>query len=86
MMGGVSAASQVLGSKSYGMIKAALRKGPETAGTAILPPEKKRAVLVTKTQLTPTIWRMDFEVEGQIEAFSPGQFARVRVRDWEWRA
>jgi all-trans-retinol 13,14-reductase len=85
MMGGVSAASQVLGSKSYGMIKAALRKGPETAGTSVLPPEKKRAVLVTKTQLTPTIWRMDFEVEGQIEAFSPGQFARVRVRDWEWR-
>lgn len=85
MQGGVSAASQAIGSKSFGMIRAALKRGPDNFAPVLLPPEKKRALVVGKTQLTSTIWRMDLELEGLIEDFAPGQFARVRVADWEWR-
>lgn len=85
MQGGVGAASQVIGPKSYGMIRAALKNGPELAAATILPPEKKLAVLAVKVQLTATMWRLAFELPGQVESYLPGQFARIRVRDWEWR-
>lgn len=85
MMGGVGAACQALGSKGFPMIKAALKKGPDLSQVSTLPPEKMRAVLVAKRQLTPTIWQMDFELELPVDEFAPGQFARLKVGDFEWR-
>ncbi len=85
LMGGVSAACQALGPKGYPLINAALKKGPERFQNPTLPPEKRRAVLAAKNQLTPTIWQMDFELEVPVDSFVPGQFARLRVRDFEWR-
>ena len=85
MMGGVAAACQTLGPKGFPMINAAVRKGPDRSQSPTLPPEKIRTVLATKRQLTPTIWQLDFELELPIKDFAPGQFARLRVADWEWR-
>ena len=85
MMGGMSAACQVLGSRGYPMIQAALKKGPQQLRTATLPAEKKHALLVDKQALTPTIWRLDFEVDADIDDYAPGQFARLRVDRFEWR-
>jgi len=50
-----------------------------------LAPNKKRATLVAKQPLTPTIWRLDFELEDAVDAYAPGQFARLKVGDGEWR-
>jgi phytoene dehydrogenase-like protein/ferredoxin-NADP reductase len=85
LMGGVGAACQALGPKGFPLIKAALKKGPDRPGTATLPPEKTRAVLAAKRQLTPTIWQMDFELDVPVDDFAPGQFARLQVGDFEWR-
>jgi len=85
LMGGVGAACQALGPKGYPLIKAGLKKGPERSQTSTLPPEKMRAVLAAKSQLTPTIWQMDFELEVAVDEFAPGQFARLQVGDFEWR-
>jgi all-trans-retinol 13,14-reductase len=85
LMGGVGAACQALGPKGFPRIKAALKKGPDRRQLATLPPEKTRAVLAAKRQLTPTIWQIDFELEVPVEEFAPGQFARLRVGDFEWR-
>ncbi len=84
-MGGVAAACQTLGPKGFPMINAAVRKGPDRSQSSTLPPEKIRTLLATKRQLTPTIWQLDFELEVPIKDFAPGQFARLRVADWEWR-
>lgn len=85
MMGGVAAACQALGSKGYPLINAAVRKGPNRSQTSLLPPEKIKAMLLAKKQLTATIWNLDFELELPVAAFAPGQFARLRVAAWEWR-
>lgn len=85
LMAGVGAACQALGARGYPLIKGVLKNGPDRPHTQTLPPEKRRAVLAGKTQLTPTIWQMDFELEVPVNEFSPGQFARLRVGDFEWR-
>jgi ferredoxin-NADP reductase len=88
MIGGVLAASRVLGSLGFIRIMMAARKVqpiteiPLTA--AIRSPEKKRAVLLSKAALTPFIWKLDFELPEPV-AFAPGQFAMLRVAPWEWR-
>ena len=85
LMGGVGAACQVLGPKGYPLITAALKKGPLRPQTYALPAEKKLALLAAKKQFTPTIWQMDFNLELPVDGFTPGQFARLRVGDFEWR-
>ena len=85
LMGGVGAACQALGPQGYPMIKTALKKGPGKPQSSPLPQEKRRSALIAKMQLTPTIWQMDFELEVPIDKFAPGQFARLRVGDFEWR-
>ncbi len=39
---------------------------------------------MTKTALTPAIWRLEFELEEPIR-FVPGQYAKLRVAPFEWR-
>ena len=85
MMGGLGAACQVLGAKGFPMIQAAIKAGPLRTPIAVLPPHKKRAVLVAKRPLTPSIWHLEFEVSGSIEGYAPGQFARLHVGGDEWR-
>ena len=85
LMGGVGAASQALGAKGYPLIQAAVKKRRGRPTVATLPQEKRRAVLVGKVQRTPSIWQLDYELEQAIHGFVPGQFARLRVGDFEWR-
>ncbi|MEN9316432.1 MAG: hypothetical protein RIS35_2825 [Pseudomonadota bacterium] len=85
MMGGVGAACQALGARGMPMIRAALKAGPKPAGNGPLPEAKKEATLKTKEWLTDTILRAMFEVDGSPGPIAPGQFARIRVGDGEWR-
>ncbi len=85
MMAGVGAASQALGPSGYPMIQTALKKGPPLGAPPVLPPGKIAALLTHKQQLTPTIWKMDFELDQDVDGFAPGQFARMQVGDFEWR-
>lgn len=86
MMGGVGAACQALGAKGFPMIQVALKRGYKApAATAKLPEEKRHAVLAAKTQLTPTIWDITFQIDGALTDYAPGQFARLHVGQGEWR-
>ena len=85
MMGGASAACQVLGARGFSMIQAAIKAGPVRKPPGPLPAQKTRAVLVSKRPLTPSIWHLEFEVGGVIEGYAPGQFARLHVGGDEWR-
>ncbi|SCC95375.1 All-trans-retinol 13,14-reductase [Thiomonas sp. X19] len=84
MMGGVAAASKVLGSAGFLHIMASVSRAKALAPDAARVPEKKRAQLVAKMALTPSIWRLEFELDAQIR-FVPGQYARLRVARFEWR-
>lgn len=85
-MGGMGAACQVLGPRGYPMIQAALRRPREASAAAgPLPAGKRRAVLAAKQRLAAGIWQLDFRVEGGIEGFAPGQFARLQVGPGDWR-
>ena len=86
-MGGVAAASRVLGATGFARIMAAAyRAKPATPKPAppARSPEKKRAALVAKTALTPSIWRLEFELD-QLIRFVPGQYVMLRVAPFEWR-
>jgi all-trans-retinol 13,14-reductase len=85
MMGGVGAACQVIGARGFPMIKAALKAGPVRTPPSHLPDQKKRAVLVAKRALTATTWQLEFQVDGPIKQYAPGQFARLHVGGGEWR-
>lgn len=85
LMGGVGAACQALGALGMPRILAALMIGPKPPNVRRLPATKQHAVLASKEQLTPTIWRLTFAVDGDIGAIAPGQFARLRVGEGEWR-
>lgn len=85
MMGGVGAAAQVLGARGFPMIQVALRVGPVRAADTVLPDQKRRAVLRSKRALTPTIWALEFQIEGRVDAYAPGQFARLHVGGGAWR-
>jgi len=85
MMGGVGAACQVLGAKGTPMIRAALKAGPPPTPATRLPEGKRHVTLVGKRALTPEIWQLEFEADGDIGGFSPGQFARLHVGGGEWR-
>ena len=88
MMGGLAAACQVLGPRGYSTITSALREAPaspDPQGTRALPEGKYHAVLVSKRRLTPSVWDVTLHVDGQIEHWAPGQFARLHVGDNAWR-
>ena len=86
LMGGVAAASQVLGAKGYPAIQAALKQGPAQASeTRCLPPGKHRVFLVAKRRLTRDIWEVTFRIDGELGRWAPGQFARLHVGHDAWR-
>ena len=86
LFGGLAAASQVLGSAGFLRIMAAVRRAPKlsAADATARPKEKKRAVVVAKTALTASIWRLQFELDEPL-AFVPGQYVKLRVAPFEWR-
>jgi len=86
LFGGLAAASQVLGPAGFLRIMAAVRRGLKlaAAGATARPREKKRAVVVAKTALTASIWRLEFELDEAL-AFVPGQYVKLRVAPFEWR-
>ena len=88
MMGGLAAACQVLGPRGYSTITSALREAPaspDPQGARALPEGKYHTVLVSKRRLTPSVWDVTLHVDGQIEHWAPGQFARLHVGDNAWR-
>ena len=88
MMGGMAAACQVLGSRGYPMITAAVRSqapARPAAAPRALPEGKHHAVLTSARRLTPSIREVELELEGPVEAWAPGQFARLHVGDNAWR-
>ncbi len=84
LMGGVAAASKALGLLGFFRIMAAVQGGKPGASIATGSPEKKKAVLVAKRRLSPTIWELRWKLDEPVD-FAPGQFARLRVADEEWR-
>lgn len=85
MVGGVGAACQILGSRGFPLLLAALRKGPAPRTAAKGSGDKQRATLVAKQKMTPTVWRLDFELDGDVPDYAPGQFAKLHVGGGEWR-
>jgi phytoene dehydrogenase-like protein/ferredoxin-NADP reductase len=83
-MGGFAAASKVLGAFGFMRIMAAAQRVNKPAPTPTRPAERKRATLLAKTALTPTIWRLEFELDEPIR-FAPGQYVKLRVAPFEWR-
>lgn len=87
MIGGVIAASGILGSAGFPRIMAKVGRGPAAATpvpAARRPPEKRPARLVASMALTPTIRRLEFELEAPL-SFVPGQYVKLRVAPFEWR-
>jgi phytoene dehydrogenase-like protein/NAD(P)H-flavin reductase len=86
LAGGLAAASQVLGPAGFLRIMASVRRGrkPATAPALARSPEKKRATLVSKTALTPSTWRLEFELDQPIR-FVAGQYVKLNVAPFEWR-
>ncbi len=56
--GGLAAASKVLGPAGFFRIMAKVGRAKALAQAPVRPAEKKRAVLLAKTALTPSIWRL----------------------------
>ena len=85
-MGGVLAASQVLGPKGFLTIQSALKQGPSPVlANWPLPPGKHHATLIVKRRLTPSVWEAVFRIEGEVGKWAPGQFARLHVGNDAWR-
>jgi phytoene dehydrogenase-like protein/ferredoxin-NADP reductase len=86
LMGGVMAASRALGQGGFSRIMASVHTAKSAAATPTpaRSPYKKRAVLVGKTALTPSIWRLEFELDEAISC-TPGQYVMLRVAPFEWR-
>jgi all-trans-retinol 13,14-reductase len=84
LMGGVAAAARTLGSFGFFRIMASIRRAEGSPTVTPGSPEKKKAVLAAKRRLTPSIWEMRWRLDEPVH-FAPGQFARLRVADDEWR-
>ena len=86
LMGGVAAASKILGPLGFlRIMAAAYRAKPSAAKPApTRSPEKKRVTLVAKTAMTPSTWRLEFALDEPIR-FVPGQYVQLRVAPFEWR-
>jgi all-trans-retinol 13,14-reductase len=83
-MGGFAAASKVLGAFGFMRIMAAAQRAKKAPPTPTRSAEKMRATLIAKTSLTPSIWRLEFELDQPIR-FVPGQYVKLRVAPFEWR-
>lgn len=94
LMGGIMAASKVLG--SLGFIK--IMRAASTPSPTVIPPSipvslslslphptKQRALVTAKRNLTPTIYHLTLQLE-RPTPFSPGQFAFLLVAPFEWRS
>ena len=84
MMGGVGAAAKVLGPFGFFTIMAAVQGGKISPAALARSSEKKKAALMSKSQITPTIWELHWKLDEPVR-FAPGQFVRLRVADEEWR-
>ncbi len=84
MMGGLAAASKVLGPAGFFLIMSKVSRAQALSQPAARFAEKKRAVLMAKTALTASIWRLEFELDEPV-CFVPGQYAKLRVAPFEWR-
>ncbi len=86
-MGGVAAASVVLGSRGYPTIQGALKnpKPIPVRENAELPPDKYRATVSGKRRLTPSIWELVLDLDAEVDDWTPGQFARLHVGNDSWR-
>ncbi|MDO5066407.1 MAG: FAD-dependent oxidoreductase [Propionibacteriaceae bacterium] len=86
LMGGVATASQVLGPKGYPTIMKAVRAGrAPLPADGPLPTGKFRARVAGNQELTPTVRELTVEIDGEVNTWLPGQFARLRVAPHEWR-
>ena len=92
LMGGVMAASRVLG--PFGFLKvmraarAAVSSPPSPQLDVSLPSPatgKRRAIVGGKRSLAPHIWELALELDRGAD-FAPGQFAILRVAPFEWRS
>jgi ferredoxin-NADP reductase len=83
MTGGLAAASKVLGQAGFLRIMAHVLRAKSLSPARVRPAEKQRTVLVAKTALTPSIWRLEFEVDEPVRFV--GQYAKLRVAPFEWR-
>jgi len=88
MMGGVVAASRVLGPFGFLRIMWALNhekpKVKSPTASALRSSDKKHTVCINKTPLTPFIWQLEFELDEPV-CFMPGQYAQLKVAPFEWR-
>ncbi|HXQ14394.1 MAG TPA: FAD-dependent oxidoreductase [Caulobacteraceae bacterium] len=86
LIGGLAAAGQALGPAGFPRIMAKVKSGANAAAATALTSstDKQRAVIVGKTALTPSIWRLELELDAPLR-FVPGQFVKVRVAPYEWR-
>ncbi|MGO8977334.1 MAG: FAD-dependent oxidoreductase [Steroidobacteraceae bacterium] len=86
LMGGVVAAGRALGQGGFSRIMASVHNAKSAAATPTTgrSPNKKRAVLVGKTALTPSMWRLEFQLDEPISC-TPGQYVMLRVAPFEWR-
>jgi len=71
---------RALGQGGFPRIMASVHTAKSAAATPTpaRSPYKKRAVLVGKTALTPSIWRLEFELDEAISC-TPGQYVMLRV-------
>ena len=83
MMGGLAAASRILGVRGVPRIMAAIAGGPK-ASRPLRPVNRSQARLATKTALTPSIWKLEFALDTP-STFVPGQYAKLMVAPYEWR-
>jgi all-trans-retinol 13,14-reductase len=88
MCGGMFAAGQVMGGLGTMRMMISKHKGKTATeiplSAAVRSPDKKRAVLVSRQALTPSIWKLEFKTDEPISA-GPGQYAQLRVAPFEWR-
>jgi phytoene dehydrogenase-like protein/NAD(P)H-flavin reductase len=83
-MGGLAAASGILGATGFLRVMTAIGRGAAPIPARARSPEKRRARLVAKSEPTPTIRRLDYELDAAVD-FTPGQYVKLRVAPYEWR-
>ena len=85
LMGGAAAASRALGRGGFFRVRAAFTKGVPSGQDKIgQKSPRSRARLLVKRPLSPQVWELLYELDAPTTA-APGQFARLRVADFEFR-
>lgn len=86
LMGGVAAASQALGPAGFPRIQKALAAGPCPAHGAVPMPEGRCwARLTERREVGEDLFELVFDLDGTPGPWAPGQFARLKVAEFEWR-